>query len=71
MCHNKSINENFWEFEEWNEYVKTEAKAIRMWHEFWIDKAASLSLPVYFIRFEDMLTNPSFQLKETFKFIFC
>lgn len=37
---------------------------------YWIEKAKNREVPVYFIRFEDLIHHPQSTLEEAFKFLF-
>jgi hypothetical protein len=71
MTHNLSINENFSkDFEEWDWMIRHETKVWKKWHEYWIEKAQSNEVPVYFFRYEDLLSDPSEVLTGIFSFVF-
>ena len=37
LTHNRTINEKYWEFSEWESFVMNETKGIRKWHKYWIE----------------------------------
>ena len=70
MSHNLNINEDFHNsFPEWEKSIETEIQVYKRWHKYWIDKAARDEMPIYFIRFEDLLQNPKKILHEVFGFL--
>jgi Sulfotransferase domain len=71
LTHNRCVNEKFWEYEEWDGCVTNEIRGIMKWHKYWIDAAKKQDVPVFFVRFEDLLSDPATHLKEVFKFVFC
>jgi hypothetical protein len=32
MTHNRSVNEKYWEYEEWAQFVNNEMTGIKKWH---------------------------------------
>lgn len=58
MTHNKDIVEDFTKFPEWQMHVKHEVKNWKKWHNYWVNKAKKLQVPIYFFRYEDLITDP-------------
>jgi hypothetical protein len=69
MTHNKSINEDFTLWPEWAIHVNDDVRSYKKWCEYWINMAEEKKLPVLFLRFEDLITNPEAELKKIFPFI--
>jgi len=70
ITHNRCISQKFWEeFEEWNQFVYNEIMGIKRWHEHWIHAAKNLDVPIFFIRFEDLLSDPLPNLRDVIKFL--
>jgi hypothetical protein len=42
---------------EWDWFIKEHIDIYNRFYDYWIDIAENGSMPVYFIRFEDILTN--------------
>jgi len=42
----------------------------KRWHNYWIEKAENQEVPVFFVRFEDLLKEPEHNLKQIFQFVF-
>jgi hypothetical protein len=43
--------------EEWDWFVKEHIKIYNGFYDYWLERANNGDLPVYFIRFEDILLN--------------
>lgn len=70
MTHNLVINEPFHEtYPEWDWSFGPEIKCFKKWYKYWIDKAESNEMPVFFMRFEDLLKDPKKELTDIFSFI--
>ena len=41
----------------------------RIWFEYWLNVAETTNKPVYFFRFEDILSQPEVELRNLFAFI--
>lgn len=68
MSHNKDVNEDITQFEEWNMHIQQEVKIWRKWHDYWIEKARKKEVPVFFFRFEDLIKEPQTVLNDIFAF---
>lgn len=44
-------------------HVKEEGRIWHSWNNYWIDKAKRQEVPIYFFRFEDVMTDPEPELK--------
>ena len=51
------------------EFQRNSTTAYHAWFAHWINVAENTEKPVYFFRFEDILTNPEEELRNLFKFI--
>jgi hypothetical protein len=58
MTHNKNINENISEYPEWIPHIESEGRLWPKWLNYWIDKTRNKEIPVFFCRFEDLITDP-------------
>lgn len=72
QTHTKSFREDLYapnvkEF--WCQWFDSELECYFRWHEYWMDKVRNSNVPIYFFRFEDLLTTPEVVLKDMFKFI--
>lgn len=68
MTHNKSINEKLLDQPEWAIHVEQEGKLVAKWMNYWINVAKKKETPVYFIRFEDLTSNPKETLSDVFSY---
>lgn len=71
QTHTKSCNNEInKEFEEdWEWMVKNRSEAWNFFYEYWLDLAKNKNVPVYFVRFEDLLTNPAYECKLALEFL--
>jgi len=69
MTHNKSINESLLDYPEWFKHINDEGRLWPKWLKYWIEKARNKEVPIYFARFEDLITNPKKTLSELFSFM--
>lgn len=68
---NKLVKEDikqFW-FKQWELVVKQEIVAWRDYHLYWLKQASERNIPIYFFRYEDMLSSTFFIMKEVFAFL--
>ena len=56
---------NLW----WDDFFASDVKMWLEWHEYWMEKVKTSSIPIFFFRFEDLLLQPEHILKDMFKFI--
>jgi hypothetical protein len=49
-------------------HVQSEVRIWKKWHDYWIEKAKSKKVPVYFFRFEDLMREPLPILSKIFSF---
>jgi len=68
MSHNKDVNEDITQFEEWKLHIKQEVNIWRKWHDYWVEKARKKEVPVFFFRFEDLIRDPQTVLNDIFAF---
>ena len=47
-------------------YSKFEMNMWLQWHKYWFERIEAEELPIYFIRFEELLANPRQVLTEIF-----
>ena len=60
------MHEKFPEF--WSEFALATARNIKNSHEY-ITRKLAKEIPIYFMRYEDLISNPEIILTECFKFI--
>ena len=53
----------------WDYFFECEIRTWLKWHDYWLEKAQSSAVPIYFFRFEDLLLQPEYTLKQMFKFL--
>jgi hypothetical protein len=53
----------------WDNFFASDVKMWMEWHDYWMEKVKTSSIPIYFFRFEDLLVQPEPVLKDMFKFI--
>lgn len=63
----KLLEDPVWAY--WRIFQKRCTEAWHMWHQYWIDMANQTDKPIYFFRFEDVMTNPRVELRNLMKFI--
>ena len=68
VTHNNDINEDFTKWSEWFSHVEEDAKTWALWHDYWIQKSINKEMPIYFFRYEDMITDPKSELSKIFAF---
>ena len=51
----------------WNEFVASSIDTFRLFHEFWL--AESKKLPVFWLRYEDLMLRPEEELTKLFCFL--
>jgi hypothetical protein len=66
-CKESILSENLKHF--WDDFFETDVKSWLKWHDYWMEKVKTSSIPVYFFRFEDLLLQPENILKDMFRFI--
>ena len=66
MTHNKNIAEPLLDQPEWAVHVEQEGRLLTKWMKYWINAAKNKEVPVYFVRFEDLITNPKEYLGDIF-----
>jgi hypothetical protein len=66
MTHNNDVNEDITSYPEWDLHITQEVLIWKRWHDYWINVARSKEVPVYFFRFEDLLSNPECELSKIF-----
>mmetsp|Transcript_18614 Transcript_18614/g.17707 ORF Transcript_18614/g.17707 Transcript_18614/m.17707 type:complete len:142 (+) Transcript_18614:590-1015(+) len=72
LTHNKQINEDYTKIfpQIWETCIKEDISMWKMWHQYWIEKAEKQEMPVFFVRYEDVLKDPKKNLEDIFKFLF-
>lgn len=55
--------------EEWDQFVKTVSQVWVDYYSYWVSQAKQKSLPVLFVRFEDLVQQPKQTMKEIMEFI--
>lgn len=65
--HNRSICDNDYKafYRHWGEFIEQDITVWKDFHEFWINA----KIPVYIIRYEDIVANPEPTLKGLLEFI--
>ena len=53
----------------WHNFQRLCTTGYKKWFDHWIHVAENTEKPVYFFRFEDILANPEYELRELMKFI--
>ena len=53
----------------WLDFQRRASDAYHKWYKYWIHQAETTERPIYFFRFEDVIANPTRELKEIFRFI--
>ena len=53
----------------WRDFQRRTTHAYKAWFQHWIDIAENTNKPVFFFRFEDILSNQEEELRNLFKFI--
>lgn len=69
ITHNKSVKEDFIDWPEWEIHVNDDIRLYKKWCEYWIKVAETHQVPVLFLRFEDLVSDPASELKKIFPFI--
>ncbi len=71
LTHNKSCSNDFTvEFEsDWKWFVKDQALIWNQYVKFWLDAGRNKELPVYFIRYEDLVAKQNETLHKTLEFL--
>jgi hypothetical protein len=72
QTHSRTCKENICSdelIEYWNHFFESDLKCWLMWHDYWMEKVKTSSIPIYFFRFEDLLLQPENILKDMFRFI--
>ena len=55
--------------EELDAIMRNEITVWRDFHLYWLHKSQDTSLPVYFCRYEDLISSPLAELEAIFKFL--
>lgn len=53
----------------WDKWFESEVEMWVTWHEYWLDKIQNGKVPVYFFRFEDLISGPEDVLKDIFRMV--
>ena len=69
LTHNNNVNEKLLEYAEWYRHIELEGKLWKKWIDYWITKSKNREVPVYFCRFEDIISEPMKSLSDIFGFI--
>lgn len=72
LCHSGSFKAKLTEdpiLPYWQNWQRLCTLAYKQWFEHWLHIAETTDKPVYFFRFEDILSQPEEELKNLFKFI--
>ena len=72
MCHSAGFTDNILEepiYSHWKSFQRDCTHGYRIWFEYWLNVAETTNKPVYFFRFEDILSQPEVELRNLFAFI--
>jgi hypothetical protein len=69
MTHNNTVNDECYKMPEWDHICKVAPSAWKKWHEYWIEKSQTSEVPIYYFRFEDIISDPKSVLTEIFSMV--
>ena len=53
----------------WEDHARRGAVAYKKYYSYWINKAETSDIPIYFFRFEDVIANPQKEVTEVMRFV--
>jgi len=72
MTHTNTIKGDFLDeklIKYWKTWITNNCRLYRQWHEWWLNLAENTNVPVYFFRFEDVISNKQHMFTELMSYI--